>query len=180
MRFLNLRLMVEIAVMLGLAVVLGMIKIYQAPWGGSVSLEMLPLFIVAYRWGLGPGLIAGLVYGLLNLSLDGMRFIVHPIQLLLDYPVAFALVGLAGLFPGRYWLGTITGSLARLASHVVSGAIFFGAFAPEGQNVWVYSLIYNSSYILPEMVISGLLIWLIAKRTRHLGLLKRQDNSKIF
>lgn len=53
MRFLNLRVMVEIAVMLGLAAVLGMIKIYQAPWGGSVSLEMLPLFIVAYRWGLG-------------------------------------------------------------------------------------------------------------------------------
>ena len=177
LRFFNLRMMVEIALMIGLAVVLGMIKIYQAPWGGSISLEMLPLIIVAYRHGLVPGLIAGLLYGMLNLALDGLRFIVHPIQLLLDYPVAFALVGLAGLFPGRYWLGTTAGSLARLASHLVSGAIFFGYYAPEGQNVWLYSLIYNSSYILPELVISGFLLWLVAKKTRHLGLLERQSLS---
>src|SRR5690554_2544963 len=94
MRNKRLRLMAEIGVAVALSAVLGLIKLFHMPQGGSVSLEMLPILIVAIRWGGITGMLTGIVYGFVQLIIDA--YVVHPAQFLLDYPIAYMLVGLAG------------------------------------------------------------------------------------
>ncbi|HXL03879.1 MAG TPA: energy-coupled thiamine transporter ThiT [Bacillota bacterium] len=156
----------EIGVTVALSMILSMISIYRMPQGGSISLEMLPIFYVALRSGGGVGIMTGLTFGLLKLLLG--PFVVHPLQLILDYPLAFAFLGLAGFFRRYQVLGIILGGLGRFAMHVISGAVFFATYAPEGTNVWVYSATYNASYMVPELIISivVMLILGLGPRTR--------------
>lgn len=153
--------MVEIAVAAALALVLGMVRVYHMPNGGSVSLEMVPVFYMALRRGVRPGLWTGALLGMLQLLLDA--YIVHPVQLILDYPLPFALLGLAGLFRTTPILGVVIGSAARYVAHVLSGVIFWASYAPEGVSPWIYSLSYNATYLVPEMIISAVIIWLLAR-----------------
>ncbi|EGL83857.1 thiamine transporter YuaJ [Caldalkalibacillus thermarum TA2.A1] len=99
---------------------------------------------------------------------------VHPVQLVLDYPLAFALLGTAGLFalhkahtPGKMiglaTTGIVLASGLRFLSHFVSGVVWFGAYAPEGMPVAIYSALYNLSYLLPEMIISLLIVIFLIK-----------------
>lgn len=173
MRDKKLRLMTEMGVAVALAVVLNFVTLFRMPQGGKVNLEMLPILIVAFRWGGIPGIITGFVYGLLQLVLD--PYIVHPAQAFLDYPLAYMLVGLAGLVPlklkensklkvySSIFLAVLLGGLGRFISHLLSGVIFFGQYAPEGQNPWIYSTIYNASYIIPSILISYIIIIPILK-----------------
>lgn len=155
-------LIAESGLVVALAVVLNAITLVQMPQGGSVSLVMLPLFVFALRRGLAAGLTAGAVYGIIDAILK--PYVVHWAQFVLDYPLAFAAVGLAGLFArpfaakvreGRFSQAVVTsvvpailvGALARYAVHVASGAIYFGEYAPEGTPVLAYSAAYNS-YVL--------------------------------
>jgi thiamine transporter len=166
MRDNKVRIMAETGVAVALAIVLNFLPLWKMPQGGSVSLEMLPIFIIAFRWGGVPGMVAGLVYGLAQLAIN--PYIVHPVQLILDYPLPYMLVGLAGFIPlekrqgsDRFvylLLAVLLGGLARFLSHLISGAVFFGQYAPEGQNPWVYSAIYNSSYMLPSLLIAFIVI----------------------
>lgn len=151
------RLLLEIALTIALAAVLGMFTVWRMPQGGSVSLGMLPLFVLALRRGLLPGLTAGALYGLVDLMIN--PFIVHWIQPILDYPVAYMLVGLAGVVSPALHdalrrrsmqrvalllvAGIALGATGRYLAHFVSGMVFFGEFAPAGQPVWLYSAIYN-------------------------------------
>jgi thiamine transporter len=79
----------------------------------------------------------------------------------MDYPLPFAALGLAGLFPNRPMIGLVLGTAGRYVIHVLSGAIFFGAYAPEGMNPWIYSLGYNASYIVPNGIIAIVVIGLL-------------------
>ena len=151
--------MVEIAVAAALALILGMLRIYRMPYGGSVTLEMVPLFVVSLRHGVGAGVWSGFIVGILNLFLD--PYIIHPIQLVMDYPLPCAALGLAGMVPRKPMIGLVLGTAGRYAVHVLSGAIFFGAYAPEGMNPWIYSLGYNASYIIPNAVIAIVVIGLL-------------------
>ncbi len=155
----------EIGVAVALSVVLSMIRVFRMPQGGSVSLEMLPIFYVALRSGGGVGLLAGLAFGLAKLLLG--PYVVHPIQLLLDYPLAFAFLGLAGFFPKYPVIGIILGGLGRFAMHVLSGAIFFASYTPEGTNVWLYSATYNASYMVPELVIAVIVMLVLGLGSRR-------------
>jgi thiamine transporter len=159
----------EIGVAVALSMILSMIRVYRMPQGGSVSLEMLPIFYVALRSGGGVGILAGLAFGLVKLLLG--PYIVHPLQLILDYPLAFAFLGLAGFFRRYQVIGIILGGLGRFLMHVVSGAVFFATYAPEGTNVWLYSATYNASYIVPELIISiiVMLVLGLGRRTRASG-----------
>lgn len=158
----------EIALAIALAAVLNLpVFRIQLPFnfaGGTVSLNMLPLLVVALRRGLGPGLVAAMLYGCLDALLD--PYIVHPVQFLLDYPVAYGLVGFSGLVGGiwRHSAGPLRsntvlaggialGAIGRFAAHWLSGVVFFGEYAPEGQPVWLYSLVYQSTYLLPSFVL---------------------------
>lgn len=149
----------EIALTLALAYVLGLLKVWQMPQGGEVSLAMLPLFVLALRRGLPVGLVAGLLYGLLDLTYTAPH-IYHWVQFFLDYPLAYMAVGLAGVFApalrnalarsrrdlaiwGAIVPGIALGAAGRFAFHLVSGVVFFSEWA-KGQPVWLYSAAYNS------------------------------------
>jgi thiamine transporter len=154
----------EIGLTIALAAVLHLIAVWQMPQGGSYSLAMLPLFVLALMRGVGPGMTAGALYGLLDLAMK--PYIYHPVQVVLDYPLAYALVGLAGLLSVRWrrlhaadrptagvWTavvpGIIVGALGRYAAHVASGVIFFSSYALElGEAPLWYSLVYNSFVLL--------------------------------
>jgi len=156
----------EMGVAVALAVVLGFVRPFTMPQGGSVSLEMLPLIFVAVRRGVGPGVTTGATYGLLQLLLPG-AFIYHPAQAALDYPLAFAAVGLAGAVPVRGFLsltGAVAlGSGARFVFHFLSGLIFFASYAPHWEAPWLYSITYNALYLVPEAAITLLVLWPLLK-----------------
>lgn len=174
----NIRLSAELAMAVSLAVVLDLLSktlpIPRLPYGGSVSLRTLPLLAVALRRGTRAGATAGIAYGVVDFLL-GPHYL-HPVQALLDYPVAFGGLGMAGLVTGwgtQGWrsrlalvAGVLLGSSARFLVHFASGVVFFASFAPPGQPVWLYSLLYNAFYIVPETIISILLLQLVL---RHLG-----------
>jgi thiamine transporter len=166
----NVRLNAEIAMAVALAIVLELLSktlpLPRLPYGGSVSLRMLPILVVAFRSGWKPGCVTGILYGLVDFSISPFYF--HPIQFLLDYPLAFGAVGLAGLLKGVGRIGIVAGVLLgnsiRFAIHVVSGTIFFAHLAPPGQPVLLYSIMYNISYMLPETIIDILLSQFLLKR----------------
>ncbi|MFW5985167.1 MAG: energy-coupled thiamine transporter ThiT [Halanaerobiaceae bacterium] len=164
----NTRILTETGMAIALAVVLDSLTIWKMPYGGSVTLAMLPLFIIAFRWGALSGILAGVGAGFLQLAFGGT--IIHPAQLVLDYPLPFGLVGLAGLFKYQVqssknisqtiWIfgAMFVGTFFRFITHILSGVIFFAEYAPEGQNVWLYSIIYNGSYLLPSFLLCIIVI----------------------
>ena len=161
MRNKNVSVMVEGALMIALSFGLSFIRIFRMPQGGSVTLgAMVPLLIFDLRHGAGPGILAGVAFGLLDVI--GDPYIVHPAQLILDYPLAYGLLGLAGLFRKNEVVGAFVGIFARFLAHFASGIIFFASYA-EG-NVYAYSAGYQGSYLLPEFVISAVIL-LVLRRT---------------
>ena len=139
------------------------------PFGGTITISMLPIAYYSYRrgwiWGIG----VGLVYSLLQMLLG---FYIPPANtwwaivlcVLLDYVIAFSVVGIAGLIAkpfGKYRLsgycvGAIAVCLIRFVSSFLSGVILWGSYAPEGMNVWLYSLVYNASYMIPNAILTGM------------------------
>ncbi|MBN1333721.1 MAG: energy-coupled thiamine transporter ThiT [Synergistales bacterium] len=158
------RMLVEGGLAAGLAIALSYLRIFRMPQGGSVTLENLPLLIYALRWGFKGGFGAGVVAGLVQLILGG--YVVHPAQALLDYPIAFGVLGFAGLVRKPIWAGMLLGTSLRLVAHILSGVIFFASYAPEGTNVWLYSTIYNGSYMVPNLALSLILAYLIWPRLK--------------
>ncbi len=150
------RLLTEAALAVALSFVFGLFVLFRMPFGGSVSLEMIPLILLALRQGWRVGVVAGAAYGLLDLlALD--PFLVHPLQVLLDYPLAFGALGLAGLFKPTVRgaiLGATVAVLARFACHFLSGVVFFASYAPEDWNPFLYSAAYNVAYLLPSLGIA--------------------------
>lgn len=119
--FKNTRMLAEAGIMVGLALALWYFNVGQLPQGGSISLQMLPLLVFALRWGAGPGIVVGMAYGFLH-SLQDM-FVIHPLQYLLDYPIAFGLIGLAGLVKNLR-VNRVVSILLAIAI-LVSGVIIF-------------------------------------------------------
>jgi len=148
------------AVCMALATVLSLITPYTMPQGGSVTLfSMIFVVLPAYYFGAPVGIVVGTAYGLLQLAFGA--YVVHPAQLILDYPLAFAMLGLAGLFRKfKYGLpiGYAVGVLGRYACHVVSGVVFFASYANGGNVLW-YSLTYNS-FVLVEMVVTLVILFI--------------------
>ena len=159
------RMLCEGALMVALAQILGYLKLAEAPNGGSITFAMFPIILFAVRWGLRPGLMAGFLFGLLQLIFDG-AYAWGWQSMLLDYLVAFTPLGLAGLFRGKSWglfAGTLAGCLARFAIHYISGVTVYKILAPTEFLNWtfsspaLYSLVYNGSYMLPNTIITLLI-----------------------
>ena len=163
------RMLCEGAIMVALAQILSYIKFLELPNGGSLTPAMFPILFFAVRWGLGEGLVAGFVFGVLQFMFDG-GFALGWQSIIGDYLVAFTVLGLAGLFKGKKWgifAGTVVGCVARFLVHYVVGATIWAEYMPESflnmtmTNPWFYSLLYNGVYMLPNMilalVIAGLL-----------------------
>lgn len=170
--------LVEVAIFSALAFVLDIIPFLSFKlWaqGGSVSLAMVPVFIIAFRWGIKGGMASGLLLGAYQILVGA--YIVALLQAFLDYVVAFTVIGLAGVVAKPLYnavssnnkgqivlwimIGCFIGSLLRFFSHFVGGIIFFGYLAPPNQPVWIYSLIYNGGYMLPAFILSTVIISLL-------------------
>lgn len=140
------------AVCIAMSFALSYIKMWEMPQGGSITLaSLLPLMIFSYMFGVKKGVFAGMIYGILQAIQD--PWLIHPAQFLLDYPVAFAAIGLAGMFRSvkafenkpqiAFALGGVVASLLRFLSHILSGVFAFSEYAGD-QNPWIYSMGYNS------------------------------------
>lgn len=156
------RMLCEGAIMVALAQILSYIKLMELPNGGSLTPAMFPILLFALRWGLKDGLLAGFVFGLLQLIFDG-AYAWGWQSMLLDYLLAFTPLGLAGLFKGKAWgifPGTVLGCAARFVIHYISGVTIYRIAAPTEvlgtvfDNPELYSLVYNGSYMLPNTVLA--------------------------
>lgn len=138
-----------IGVALALSMVLKFFRIYRLPQGGSITAgSMVPILLVALFYGPEIGLLTGFLFGILTLSLD--PYILHPVQVLFDYPLPFMALGLAGFFPNKKILGPFVGIFGRFICHFISGLVFFGSYAPEGMSPFVYSLVVNGLFVAVE------------------------------
>lgn len=150
------------AVAMALATVTSFIKFASLPMGGSITLfSMFFVCFIGYLYGAKIGIMTGLAYGILQLITG--PYIYAPLQVLLDYPLAFGALGLSGFFyKQKYGLvtGIIVGMAGRYVCHVISGYVYFASYAPEGMNPLIYTLGYNSTYILPEMIATIVLVCL--------------------
>ena len=152
---------VEGALMVALAQVLGYLKIWRMPNGGSVTLVMLPIFVYCVRWGFGRGLLAAFALSVLQFLLDGGLALGWQ-SIIGDYLLAYTALGLAGLLSkrkGGFFWGTLLGGFARLTVTWVVGATIWREYMPESffgmtmVSPWVYSLLYNGSYIGLSLVL---------------------------
>lgn len=152
----------EIVVFVALATALSFIIIYTLPQGGAITAgSMVPILWLALRRGPKIGLFAGAVYGIIQLAI--FPFIIDPIQGFMDYPLAFGVLGLAGFFRKQPSIGVVMGIKGRFLVHFISGVVYWAPiYAPE-LNPWVYSAIYNGSYLVPELIVSGFIIYLLQK-----------------
>lgn len=185
----KLRTLVEGAIMIALATVLSFIKVYKLPWGGSITLlSMLPIAVFSIRHGLKNGLFvafaSSVVQLLQGILIDGLfAWGLTPVMLVscifLDYIGAYTVIGFAGAFRGKGLAGQLGGiSMAivmRFIFHTMSGVFIFASCGMlwDGfytENTWIYSLIYNASYMLPELVFTliGAVALLKAPQTRRL------------
>ena len=165
--------LINSALLLALAVVLEQLRIFHMPQGGSVTAgAMVPLLLIAYRFGVGTGVLAGFAYGMINMLQE--PFILHPVQVLFDYPLPFMAMGLAGISRQHIYWGTGLAFLARFVCHFISGVVFFGSYAPEGMSPVWYSLVFNITYLVPEMLICCLIFKVlpVKKLTEHMALVR--------
>lgn len=165
------RILTEGAVMIALATVLSFIKVLKLPWGGSITLlSMLPIIIFSIKRGVKNGLLASFLLALIQLgqgiAMDGLLgWGLTPAMLaaciFLDYIGAYTVLGLGGIFGQKGFWGQMSGTALAIAlryvMHVVSGAVIFHSsgmiwegFATD--NEWLYSMLYNGAYMLPELV----------------------------
>ena len=168
---LKLRALCEGAIFVALAQVLGYIKLFELPQGGSVGIGMLPIFIYCARWGFGPGMLASIVYSVLQLLLDG-AYAWGWQSMVGDYILAFSVLGLAGLFHKNhygFYYGILVGGFARFLVHYLTGVFVWGAYMPEtffGMTMttpWFYSALYNGSYMVLDMLLCAVIGWILWK-----------------
>lgn len=170
----RLLMLVEIAIFASIGLVLDQISFKLWAQGGSVSLVMVPIILMAIRWGLTAGLATGFLIGVMQMMFGA--FIVHWLQALLDYGFAFTAVGLAAVIRRPLLaatkvldkkkmvvyivVGTALGATLRFISHLLAGVVFFKEYAGE-DNVWLYSIIYNGSYMIPAALLTAIIAALL-------------------
>ncbi|MBO1004032.1 energy-coupled thiamine transporter ThiT [Pseudogracilibacillus auburnensis] len=173
---------IEVAILTALALLLDIIPFLKFkiwPAGGSISLAMIPVFIIAFRWGLKGGLLSGFLWGILQIAV-GDAYILNFWQGLIEYGLAFTVLGFAGLFAkpvqqavrnknakatfAYVLIGVLVGGSLRFTAHVVAGFVFFAEYAPEDQPAWLYSFIYNCTYMIPAMIICIIVIFFLFNR----------------
>lgn len=200
MKKFNVRVLAEIAIFAAIGFVLDVLQggIWKGafPNGGSIGFAMIPVFIICYRRGLIPGLLCGLILSIVQMlqgvyAINGAEYsswksTAGPaIQIILDYLLAYTVVGFAGCFAGLYkkaegnkkyvWIivGVIVGGLLKYASHVISGGLFWitsasstvseAKFLGIANDSWGYSFLYNGFYCIPNIIISAVIMVVVAK-----------------
>lgn len=172
----KLNVLVEGAVMVAFAEALEYIPHTVGVSAIEVQFGLIPVILYALRRGVRPGLMAGLVWGLLDMVLRGFSggSVLNVWQGLLEFPVAFAFVGFAGICARRVqqsvskgnvsgWiiLGTVIGAFAKYYCHFIAGIIYWGSYAPKGQAAWLYSLIINGGSAVASTLVTAIVLVLI-------------------
>ncbi|WP_019395091.1 energy-coupled thiamine transporter ThiT [Priestia filamentosa] len=174
----------EISIMTALAFLLDIVaQFFSLPQGGAISISMVPVLIVAFRHGIKGGLASGFLLGLLQVIV-GPSQIYTPVQGLIDYLIAFTVIGFAGLtrkgiissltnnHTGKVILyvvlGSFAGSFLRYLAHCVSGYFFFAVYAPKDVPLLWYTIVYNSTYMIPAFVLSTIVTCLILISSKRL------------
>ena len=160
------RILAEVTVFVALATALSFIIVYTLPQGGSITAgSMVPLIWLALRRGPKIGLAAGVIYGLIQFAV--LPYIAPTpyaaIQVLLDYPLAFGVLGLAGYFKKLPLIGASVAIAVRFVMHFVSGVVYWAPVYAPDLNPFIYSAVYNGSYLLPELVVSAIIIYVLQK-----------------
>lgn len=167
--------LVEGAIMVALAVVLSFVKFKFLPYGGSITLvSMLPIMVYSIRHGIAWGMLTSVVYAMIQMFLDigevsswGLSVTMFIGCLAFDYIIAFSVLGLAGMFRNKGVGGAISGMvivmLLRYISHIISGVVIFKSAGAiwdglDIQNSLLYSMAYNATYMLPEIVFSIIVV----------------------
>lgn len=162
----NVKRLVLTAVLIGMGTALSLVKVYQLPLGGSITLlSMLPIALISIEYGIGWGLVGAFTYSLIQFGFgigEGVfGWGLSPVALigciLLDYVLAYTSIGLAGIFRKKGTFGICAGVaialVCRFIFHLLSGALIFDIWMPEEwSDPWLYSLVYNGSYMLPELI----------------------------
>lgn len=197
----NLLALVEGAMMLALAWVVDYVCALAPyngilfPAGGSITVGMLPLVYYAYRHGIAWGVGAGLVFSGLQIVMGWYAppagtWWAFMLCVLLDYVLAFTVMGIAPLFAKPfenkkrilrltgYGVGAVIVCVLRYLSSVLSGGILWGVYAPESMNPWVYSLAYNAGYMLPNAILTGVLAVLLCRTMDPLTLRPMKKDRK--
>lgn len=161
----------EGAICIALAYALSFFKFKLWGQGGSIDIVMVPLLVYAYRRGAGWGVMAGLIFGTIKCFYAG-GFAWGWQSILLDYVVAYGVVGLAGLLKKAKHglpLGAVLGSVCRFIVHFISGITIYAITGPEElfnvtyTSPWMYSLAYNGSYMLANMILAVIVCILLEK-----------------
>ena len=163
----NIKRLVLTAMLIALGTALSMVKIWQMPLGGAVTLlSMLPIALISIEYGVAWGMGGAFAYSLVQLGLSFAKVLSWGLSpaavvgtFVFDYLLAFTFLGLSGMFRKKGAPGIIVGLLIamslRLICHVISGAIIFGVWMPEDwSNPWLYSICYNGLYMLPEFILT--------------------------
>ncbi len=166
-------------ILIALATVLSFVKLFDMPYGGSVTAgSMVPIILFSMATDFKWGIIQASVYGLIQMIIGwyappAQTIISFITVVLLDYIVAFGVLGLAGGISRRLgdklWSAVVASAVVlilRFICHFITGILIWGSFAPEGQPVWLYSLLYNGGYMLIETVISIMIILFIKPRLK--------------
>ena len=161
---LNVKSLTFSAVLIALAFILNNITLFKMPQGGSVTpFSMLLIVLVGFYFNPKIGIAAGVAFGLLDMLIN--PYIIHPLQALLDYPLAFGMLGLGGLFiKGRDYKSLafiyIIGVFLRFICSALSGYIFFSEYAPEGFNAVLWTIVYNGSFMSVEMILTLIVMYI--------------------
>ena len=164
-------------VLLALAVILSMIRLFDAPYGGSVTLaSMLPIILLSVLYGTKWGILSGIVFSVLTMFSGGIPappvagFGMYVLVVVLDYILAFGVLGFAGsisrLFSGKPYAVPLASAVVialRFLCHFLSGILIWSAYAWEGYGAALYSFLYNGSYMLFELIITTILSALVVK-----------------
>ena len=167
---------VTVGLMFAMAAVLHQFRLYHMPQGGSVTLgAMLPLLFISYRYGVGMGALTGFLYGIFNMMQD--PYLLHPVQVLFDYPLPYMALSLAALLPRHRLVSTAIAFGARFACHVVSGVVFFSSYAPAGTDPLIYALTFNAGYLVPEYIICFTLLKVLPVRRLLMAMDSQTERS---
>lgn len=178
----RIRILIEGALFIAFATVLSYVKLFDMPFGGSITLEMLPLVIMALRNGVKWGCLTGFVHGLIQMIIGFSNVlycntIIAQIGcVLLDYIVAFTVLGLAPFFAGcagknrkaGFLIGSAAAGLLRFLCSFLSGCLLWGSYAPEGMNVVLYSFLYNGAYMVPDIIILAAVVLVLEEKVPKL------------
>ena len=164
----SIRALTEGAIMIALAEILSFLPLYKLPWGGSIDFAMLPILLFCCRWGFGPGMLVSCAHAVLQTLFEGGIAIGWQ-SIVGDFLLAYAVLGLAGLFKGKFYLGAVVACTARFLVHYVVGATIWAEYMPENffgmtmTTPWLYSALYNGAYMLPSLLMLLVAYYLLGK-----------------